>query len=187
MLFLKNKRKKQFKPDFIYCIITLFFVVGVIYGTFIANGSDAVVSASEMENDFLTLITTTCLKNLKSLSFIVLFSFSAIGLPAIIYLTYLEGVSLSVSLCFIVISANCGIFKGITMCVPTFLFAVIAFVLISKSGILLSMEIFKCIFLNRHKNMFNNLFRQFFFAFLISSTFMILSGISESLMRKIFT
>lgn len=167
-------------------MLTLVFITGVIYGVFSTCGGATEIRVSDMESDLLTGLIKTCIKNVRSLSFIILFSFSAFGVPVIIYLTYLEGFSLSVALSLIVTSANCGVFKGIVVCIPAFILNVIAFILMSKIGIELSAQVFKCTFLNQHKNLFNGLLRRYFYTFIVSLLIMFLAVFAETLIRKIF-
>ena len=170
----------------LYIIMTVVFVIGVLYGILSNKDTKDVVLNSEQTVVMNKLVLTSFIKNCRDFSWVCVFSMSAIGTPFIIYLTYMKGFSSGTALYFAVLSAKCGALKAIFLCLPYLALSIASFVILSKFGINLSLEIAKCVFFAKHKTVFQTTIRRFFFALLSAFILSILSGAAESLINQIF-
>lgn len=187
MLFIRRKKSYNKSDVIVYSLLTIVFITGVIYGVCYVKGQQVKITPQGEQLTLLTLVLKSLINNSRTFAWICVFSFSAAGVPVIIYLIYMKGYSYGVALFFAISSAKCGIFKALIFCLPELLVNIAAVVLLSKYGINLSIEILKCVFGAKHKTSFKLCIRKFSIFLIVSLILSSFSGVCEMLVRQIFT
>jgi uncharacterized membrane protein SpoIIM required for sporulation len=154
-LLPKNKARVKSKVNIIFIVICTVFCLGIVVGSksYVLEEKSAqlITSLVEKNTEVKTVVTTSFLKNIKTLIWIFIFSFSTIGIPFILYILYEKSVVIGCGLCSLISIFSSNKFIIILKLLPQFLFYISSIVIISYFGILFSYNLFSRFFLKKMK------------------------------------